>query len=187
MTAIQKMFNQGSLRQTQNPFDLAIQGNGFFQVQLPDGTLAYSRAGNFTANEAGTLVTPDGYPLQPQVAIPNDASQVTIESDGTISVVQAGQVNTLGQIQVASFINPAGLSARGSNLFVETVASGAAQLGTPGENQYGSILQGFQESSNVNLVEEMVDMILAQRSYEVNSRSVRTADSLLQTASQIVR
>lgn len=187
LTAIQKLFNQGSLRQTQNPFDLAIQGNGFFQVQLPDGTLAYSRAGNFTANEQGTLVTPDGYPLQPQVSIPNDASQVTIESDGTISVVQAGQVNTLGQIQLASFINPAGLSARGSNLFVETVASGAAQLGTAGENQYGSILQGFQESSNVNLVEEMVDMILAQRSYEVNSRSVKTADSLLQTASQIVR
>jgi flagellar basal-body rod protein FlgG len=167
--------------------DLAIQGNGFFQVLLPDGQFAYTRAGNFSVNENGQLVTPDGYLLQPQITIPAEAESLTIEIDGTVNVLQQGQSSTLGNVQTATFINPAGLQARGSNLFTETIASGAANLGTPGQNQFGTILQGFQESSNVNLVEEMVDMIIAQRAYEVNSRSVRTADGMLQTATQLSR
>ena len=187
LTAVQKLFHQGSIRPTQNTFDMAVQGNGFFQVLLPDGQFAYTRAGNFTANESGQLVTPDGYPLQPQISIPAEAEAVTIEQDGTISVLQQGQTNSLGNIQLATFINPAGLQARGSNLFSETTASGAANLGTPGQNQFGTILQGYQESSNVNLVEEMVDMILAQRSYEVNSKSIKTADAMLSTATNMVR
>jgi flagellar basal-body rod protein FlgG len=187
LTAIQKLYHQGSLRPTGNTLDLAIQGNGFFQVLLPDGQFAYTRAGNFTANENGQLVTPDGYLLQPQITIPQEAEAVTIEQDGTVSVLQQGQTTTLGNVQLATFINPAGLQARGSNLFTETIASGAANLGTPGQNQFGTILQGYQESSNVNLVEEMVDMILAQRAYEVNSRSIRTADSMLNTATNMAR
>lgn len=187
LTAVQKIFQQGSLKTTQNPFDIAIQGNGFFQVLLPDGQFGYTRAGNFTANENGQLVTPDGFLLQPQITIPSEAEAVTIEQDGTVSVLQQGQTNVLGNIQLATFINPAGLQARGSNIFTETIASGAANLGTPTTSQFGSLLQGYQESSNVNLVEEMVDMILAQRAYEVNSRSIRTADTLLSTVTNLAR
>jgi flagellar basal-body rod protein FlgG len=187
LAAIQKLYHQGTFRPTKNAFDIAIQGNGFFQILQPDGQFAYSRAGNFTANENGQLVTPDGYLLQPQITIPPEAEAITIEADGTVSVMQQGQSNTLGNIQVATFINPAGLQARGSNLFLETTASGAANLGTPGTNQYGSILQGYQENSNVNIVEEMVDMIVAQRAYEVNSRAIRTADEMLSTASNLSR
>ena len=187
LTAVQKLFHQGSVRPTNNTFDMAIQGNGFFQILLPDGQFAYSRSGNFTPNENGQLVTPDGYLLQPQITVPQEAEAVTIEQDGTISVMQQGQTTVLGSLQLSTFINPAGLQARGSNLFVETTASGAANLGTPGQNQFGTILQGYQESSNVNIVEEMVDMIIAQRSYEVNSRAIRVADEMLSTATNLSR
>lgn len=187
LTSVQKLFHQGAVRPTHNTFDMAIQGNGFFQVLQPDGQFAYTRAGNFTVNENGQLVTHDGFLLQPQITIPQEAEAVTIEQDGTVSVLQQGQTTTLGSLQIATFINPAGLQAAGSTLFTETIASGAAILGTPGENQYGTILQGYQESSNVNLVEEMVDMILAQRAYEVNSKSIKSADAMLNTASGLAR
>lgn len=182
LSAVQKLFTQGNLLSTGNGFDLAIQGQGFFQVLLPDGTTAYSRAGNFTKNENGQLVTPDGYLLQPQITIPAEAEAVTIEADGTVSALQQGQTTTLGNIQIATFINPAGLQARGSNLFVQTTASGAPNVGSPGTNQYGTILQGYQEASNVNMVEEMVDMIIAQRAYEASSRAIRVSDEMLTTA-----
>ena len=187
LTAVQKIFNQGSLRSTGNRFDMAIQGDGFLQVLLPDGTNAYTRAGNFTANENGQLVTPDGYLMQPQITIPVEAESVTIEADGTVSVTQQGQSTVLGNIQIATFINPAGLESRGSNLFVETTASGAPNVGTPGNNQFGTILQGFQESSNVNIVEEMVDMIIAQRAYEVSSKAIKVSEEILVTASNLSR
>lgn len=187
LTAVQKIFNYGSLRPTGNRFDLAIQGDGFFQVLLPDGTNAYTRAGNFTANENGQLVTPDGYLLQPQITVPIEAESVTIEVDGTVSAIQQGQSTVLGNIQLATFINPAGLQSQGSNLFIETTASGAPNVGTPGNNQFGTILQGYQESSNVNIVEEMVDMIIAQRSYEVNSKAINVSDEILTTATNLSR
>lgn len=187
LSAVQKMFHQGALKSTANPFDLAVQGDGFFQVLLPDGTMAYTRAGNFTANENGQLVTPDGYLMQPQITIPAEAEMITIEIDGTVNSLQQGQTTTLGNIQLATFINSAGLLPRGSNLFTETTASGAPNVGTPGQNQYGTILQGYQEASNVNIVEEMVDMIIAQRSYEANSKAIHTADGILTTATQVVR
>ena len=183
LSAVQKLFLQGNLQSTRNSFDLAIQGQGFFQVLLPDGTTAYTRAGNFTKNENGQLVTPDGYLLQPQVTVPAEAESVTIEADGTVSALQQGQTTTLGNIQIATFINPAGLQARGSNLFVQTTASGAPNVGSPGTNQFGTILQGYQETSNVNMVEEMVDMIIAQRAYEASSRAIRVSDEMLTTAS----
>lgn len=187
LTAIQKMFHQGSLKPTQNPLDLAIQGNGFLQVLLPSGQTAYTRAGNFTANENGQLVTPDGYPMQPSITIPNEAESITIEADGTVSILQQGQTSTLGNIQLATFINQAGLQSVGGNLFIETTASGAANVGSPGTNQFGSLLQGYQESSNVNIVEEMVDMIIAQRAYEVNSKAIKASDEMLNVASSLAR
>jgi flagellar basal-body rod protein FlgG len=187
LTAVQKLFTQGSLRTTNNPLDLAIQGSGFFQVLLPNGLTAYTRAGNFTANENGQLVTPDGYLLQPQITIPAEAESVTIEADGTVSALQQGQTTTLGNIQIATFINPAGLQSRGSNLFVETTASGAPNVGSPGTNQFGTILQNYQESSNVNMVEEMVDMIIAQRAYEASSKAINVSDQMLTTAANLSR
>jgi flagellar basal-body rod protein FlgG len=187
LTAVQKIFNHGALRPTGNRFDLAIQGEGFFQVLMPDGTNAFTRAGNFTANENGQLVTPDGYLLQPQITIPVEAESVTIEGDGTVSATQQGQSTVLGNIQLATFINSAGLQSRGSNLFIETTASGAPNVGTPGNNQFGTILQGFQESSNVNIVEEMVDMIIAQRAYEVSSKAIKVSEDVLTTAIALSR
>jgi flagellar basal-body rod protein FlgG len=182
LTAVQKIFNQGALRPTGNRLDMAVQGEGFFQVLLPDGTNAYTRAGNFTASENGQLVTPDGYLLQPQITIPVEAESLTIEADGTVSATQKGQSTVLGNIQLATFVNPAGLQSRGSNLFIETTASGAPNVGTPGNNQFGTVLQGFQESSNVNIVEEMVDMIIAQRAYEVSSKAIKVSEDILVTA-----
>ncbi len=187
LSAVQKLFQQGSLRPTRNPLDIAIQGQGFLQVLRPDGTTAYTRAGNFTANENGQLVTPDGYLLQPQVTIPPQAESVTIEIDGTVNALQQGQTTTLGNIQIATFINPAGLQSRGNNLFMETTASGAPNVGNPGTNQFGTLLQGYQESSNVNIVEEMIDMIIAQRAYEVSSRAIRVADEMLSTTTNLSR
>ncbi len=178
----EKVFTQGDLIQTNNPFDLALQGRGFFQVTMPDGSVAYTRDGSFHVSSDGQLVSNSGYALDPAVTIPPNAQSVTIGRDGTVSVQLAGQsaVTQLGTVQVADFINPAGLEPRGENLFSETSASGAPQTGAPGVNGLGSVLQGSLESSNVNVVEELVNMIETQRAYEMNSKAISATDSMLQ-------
>ncbi len=184
-----KEFGQGSLKNTQNPFDVAIEGNGFFQIAKPDGTIAYSRDGAFKVDNQGRLVNSHGYTVEPQITIPPDAVNVLIGEDGTVSVQQAGQVDAveIGNIQIANFINPGGLKAIGKNLFEESTASGAPIPSIPGENGTGSLIQGFIEGSNVDMVSEMVEMIVGQRAYELNSKSVKTSDSMLQTAVNLPR
>lgn len=183
--ATEKLFTQGALSQTENPLDIAIEGKGFIQVLTPDGSLAYSRDGSLQLDGQGQLVTPNGYAIQPSINIPLDAQSITIATDGTISVSLPGSAATtqVGNIQLADFINPAGLQPIGSNLFVETVSSGAPQVGTPGLTGLGTLLQGFIEGSNVNVVEELVSMIETQRAYEMNSRAISTADQMLQYVS----
>ncbi len=180
--ATQKVHSQGNIQQTENALDIAIQGDGFLQVLRPDGTLAYTRNGAMQVNATGQLVTANGENIQPSITIPTDALSVTIGSDGTVSVQQQGTAapTQVGTIQLAGFINPAGLQPLGDNLFSETGSSGAAQTGNPGLNGLGSLLQGSLESSNVNVVEELVNMIETQRVYEMNSRSISTADQMLQ-------
>jgi flagellar basal-body rod protein FlgG len=187
--AIQKNFLQGDFAQTENQLDLAIQGNGFFQITQPDGTLAYTRAGAFKLNNAGQIVTSDGLLINPAVAVPTDALTIAIDTQGTISVTQPATPapTTLGTIQLASFQNPAGLKSIGSNLFVETDASGTPTTGSPGTTNLGTIQQGFLELSNVSVVEEMVNLISAQRAYEVNSKTVQSSDEMLQIANNIKR
>lgn len=182
VVATEKMYTQGSFDQTDNSFDLAIEGRGFFQVLTPDGTMAYTRDGSFQVNSDGQLVTSSGYAVQPSITIPSGAQSVTIGSDGTVSVQLAGQsaVTQVGTLQLADFINPAGLQARGQNLLLETAASGAAQVSTPGLNGLGTLLQGSLEASNVNVVEEMVNMIETQRAYEMNTKAISTTDQMLQ-------
>ena len=174
---------QGDLTQTDNPLDLAIKGSGFFQVTLPSGEIGYTRSGNFHLDSQGALVTSDGDPLEPAITIPNDATSVTIGADGTVSVTQPGQTaaQQVGAIQLAQFANPGGLNSVGKNLFLATTASGDPIVGTPGGAEgLGTIAQGMQEGSNVNVVQEFIEMILAQRSYESNSRVVQAADQMLQ-------
>ena len=185
---LQKIYLEGDFQQTQNELDVAIEGTGFFQVLMPNGDLAYSRAGNFRRNAEGTIVSPDGYILQPEVTVPADATEVTIAQDGTVSITRAGEAaaEEAGQIQTARFANPAGLRAIGRNLHMETASSGTPELGTPGENGIGTLAQGFLEMSNVNLVEEMVNMITAQRAYETSSKVINTADQMLQAATQVI-
>jgi flagellar basal-body rod protein FlgG len=181
---------QGDFESTGNQLDLAIQGAGFFQVQLPSGQLAYTRAGNFQVDAQGQIVTPTGYPLQPSISIPNSATSVTIGSDGTVSVSLPGQqqAQQVGQIQLAMFPNPGGLNSTGQNLFQATTASGDAILGVPGGAEgLGTIQQGMLEQSNVNVVEEFIEMILAQRSYESNSKVVQAADQMFQDVNQMSR
>lgn len=187
--AVYKIFSQGTFQQTGNPLDMAIEGDGFFQVQLPDGRIAYTRDGSFKVDNQGRLVTSDGYPLQPEITIPPDALSVSIGQDGTISVMLPGQSQPqeVGQIQLVRFINPAGLQSIGRNLFVATFASGDPQTGTPGLEGYGTIAQGFVEMSNVKVVEEMVNLITALRAYEVNSKAIQTADEMLSVANQVRR
>jgi flagellar basal-body rod protein FlgG len=177
---------QGNLNQTGNSLDLAIQGRGYFQVLLPSGTLAYTRDGSFQVNSTGQLVTASGYQVQPAITIPAAAQSVTIGNDGTISVQLANQAapTTVGTLQLADFINPAGLQGMGGNLFAESAASGTATTGTPGVSGLGTLQQGSLESSNVNVVEEMVNMIQIQRAYEMNSKAVQTCDQMLQYADQ---
>lgn len=177
---------EGNLNQTGNSLDLAIQGRGYFQVLLPGGTLAYTRDGSFQVNNTGQLVTASGYQVQPAITIPTGAQSVTIGNDGTVSVQLAGQSapTTVGTLQLADFINPAGLQAQGGNLFTESASSGSPTTGTPGLSGIGTLQQGFLESSNVNVVEEMVNMIQIQRAYEMNSKAVQTCDQMLQFASQ---
>src|ERR1051325_8999616 len=186
--ATDRIYRQGDFRQTGNPLDLVIEGKGFFQVRLPSGELAYTRDGSFHVNAEGTVVTAAGNPLEPQITIPADAQEIVIGSDGTVSVTQSGQAaaQQVGTLQIANFQNPSGLNAMGGNLFVETAASGTATAGTAGENGLGRINQGFLEQSNVSVVEEMVNMIVAQRAYEVNSRAVRVADDMLSQINNLV-
>jgi flagellar basal-body rod protein FlgG len=186
MIATQKAYTQGSLSQTGNALDLAIQGRGFFQILLPEGTLAYTRDGSFQSNAQGQLVTSSGYVVQPGITVPQGAQSVTIANDGIVSVLLAGQSapTQVGQLQLADFINPAGLQPRGGNLLVESAASGPAQTGSPGLNGLGSLSQGALEASNVNIVEEMVNMIETQRAYEMNSKAIATTDQMLQYVTQ---
>ncbi|HAO31667.1 MAG TPA: flagellar basal-body rod protein FlgG [Candidatus Competibacter sp.] len=177
-----KIFTQGNLVQTGNKLDMAINGRGFFQVQLPDGTAAYTRDGSFQINADGQLVTSNGYLLQPEITVPGNAQTVTISSDGTISAQLPNdpKPNQIGTLQLADFVNPAGLQAAGGNLFLESAASGSPQTGQPGANGVGTIAQGSLETSNVNVVEELVDMIETQRAYEMNSKAIATTDQMLQ-------
>ena len=182
-----RIFTQGSLTQTNNSLDIAINGSGFFQIQMPDGTTAYTRDGAFHLDANGLLVNSNGFSVQPGITVPANASTVTIGQDGTVSVKIAGQsaVQQLGALQVTNFINPAGLQAMGGNLFTETNASGTAQTNAPGSNGLGLLNQGFVETSNVNVVEELVSMIQTQRAYEINSKAIQTSDQMLQRLSQL--
>lgn len=183
---VENIFLEGSLKPTGNPLDFAIQGRGFFQIQMPNGELAYSRAGSFSQDSQGQIVTADGNVLQPAVNIPSDALSISVGADGTVSVLQPGGVSSvLGQIQLADFSNPAGLEMLGNSLFRPSNASGEAILGTPGDSGLGSIGQSMLEMSNVNIVEEMVNLIAGQRAYEMNSKAIKAADEMLQTANNI--
>lgn len=186
VVATEKMFTQGSVLQTGNAYDVAINGRGFFQIIKPDGEAAYTRDGSFQLNDQGELVTSSGYTVQPGISIPDGAQSVTIGSDGVVSVRLAGQAaNTqVGALEVTDFINPAGLQPVGENLFIETASSGAAQPGTPGQNGLGSLNQGSLEGSNVNVVSELVNMIETQRAYEMNSKAISTNDQMMQYVNQ---
>jgi len=185
---VSRIFSEGSFQQTGNPLDMAIEGRGFFEVQLPNGDPGYTRAGSFSVDSQGQLVTQDGYIVQPAMTIPNDALSIGISSDGTVSVVQPGNVQTtVGQIQLSDFSNPGGLTAIGHSIFKESQASGTPTTGSPGSNGIGSIAQSTLEMANVNTVEEMVNLIAAQRAYEMNSKSIQAADEMLQMANGIKR
>jgi flagellar basal-body rod protein FlgG len=185
--ATSRMFSQGNLQQTGNSLDLAVRGQGFFQVQLADGTTGYTRDGSFQVSPQGQLVTNNGEVVAPGITIPAGAQGITVGADGTVSVSIAGQTapQSVGQLQLANFVNPAGLEPRGQNIFTETAASGAASTGAPGQNGLGAMTQGFVETSNVNVVEELVAMIQTQRAYELNSKAIQTSDQMLQKLSQI--
>lgn len=185
--ATARVFTQGNLQQTGNNLDIAINGSGFFQVQLPDGTTGYTRDGSFRVDAQGQLVTSNGYALVPGITIPPNAQSVTIGQDGTVSVSQAGSsaVTTVGTVQLSTFVNPAGLNSMGQNIFTETPASGTATPGNPGANGIGTLSQGYIETSNVNVVEELVAMIQTQRAYEINSKAIQTSDQMLQRLAQL--
>jgi flagellar basal-body rod protein FlgG len=185
--ATSRIFTQGNLQQTSNNLDVAIKGQGFFQVQQPDGTTGYTRDGSFQVDANGQLVTNNGYVVQPGITIPANAQSVTIAPDGTVSVSVSGQAaaQTVGQLTIASFVNPAGLDPKGQNLWAETAASGAPAAGQPGSNGLGALQQGYVETSNVNVVEELVAMIQTQRAYELNSKAIQTSDQMLQRLGQL--
>lgn len=185
--ANQKMFSQGNLQETKNPFDLAITGEGFLQVQMPSGEVAYTRDGSFKVSSDGTLVTSQGFPLEPQINVPDGAHDIQVDGSGKVSVIMAdtGTTEEIGQIEMAKFLNEGGLKALGNNLYQATSASGEAETGTPGTNGIGTLAQGFLEASNVELVEEMVNMIVAQRAYEISAKAIQTSDSMLQMANQL--
>ena len=180
VVATEKLHTQGNMVNTQNPLDMAIAGDGFFQISQADGTIAYSRDGNFKLSSTGQLVTSAGALLQPAITIPNTASSVTVGRDGTVSIeLAAGGSQVIGQIQLARFVNPGGLESKGQNLMKETPASGTPQVLQPGVNGAGSLMQGTLEASNVNVVEEMVNMIETQRAYEINSKAISAVDGML--------
>jgi flagellar basal-body rod protein FlgG len=182
VVATEKQYSQGNIIQTDNPLDVAIEGRGFFRVLLPDGTEAYTREGSFQVNSDGQLVTASGYQVQPGITIPEGAQSISISEDGIVSVRISGDSapQEAGTLELADFVNPAGLQAIGGNLLIETAASGAPQAGTPGLEGLGSVQQGSLEGSNVNAVEELVNMIETQRAYEMNSKAISTADQMLQ-------
>lgn len=182
VVATEKLFTQGNISQTDAPLDMAIQGRGFFEIQLPDGSAAYTRDGSFTLNADGQLVTSGGYALQPAITIPNSVLSITIGVDGTVSTLTSGDnaPSQVGNIQLVDFVNETGLQARGENLYLETASSGSPSPGPAGVNGLGTIIQGSLETSNVNVVEELVNMIETQRTYEVNSRAIQTSDEMLQ-------
>ena len=185
--ATERIFTQGNLQLTSNPLDMAINGQGFFQVLLPDGTTAYTRDGQFHSDSQGALVTSGGYHVQPAITIPANSLSVTVARDGTVSVTRAGTTTptTVGTIQLVNCVNPAGLQSMGENMYLETAASGTANTNTPGTNGLGLLQQGYVETSNVNVVEELVNMIQTQRAYEINSKSIQTADQMLQRLAQL--
>lgn len=184
VAATQRVYLQGAFQETGNDLDLVIQNDGFFQITMPDGTLAYTRDGSFKRDETGRVVTSDGYVLEPAITIPENVLSITVSSDGRVSVTEPGQnaPQEIGQIELARFINPAGLSALGQNLYIQTAASGEPIVNPPGTEGAGTIVQRYLEMSNVQLVEEMVNMIVCQRAYEVNGKAITTSDEMLQTA-----
>ncbi len=187
--AVQKIFQQGDYQHTKNELDMAIEGEGFFQILQANGDVGYSRAGAFKLDSEGQIVTSDGFQIEPGISIPADTVSVTIGTDGTVSIIQAGETEPtqLGNIELARFVNAAGLKSVGRNLFVTTAASGDPITGTAGKDGFGTIAQGYLEMSNVSVVEEMVNMITAQRSYEINSKAIQAADEMLQMANNIKR
>jgi flagellar basal-body rod protein FlgG len=187
VAATERIHIQGALNRTENPLDVAIYGNGFFQVNLPDGTVAYTRDGNLTRSSTGTLVTQAGYTIAPGITIPPEASNISISESGVVTYSVQGQVGVQGnqEIQLAIFANPSGLTSIGGNLYLETAASGNPQQGAPGSNGIGSLKQNFIEASNVNLAEELVSLIVAQRAYEVNTRAISASDDMLARLSQV--
>lgn len=189
VVATVRQFTQGSLVETGNALDLAINGDGFFQIRRPDGTIVYTRDGTFTLNADGTLVTQTGLPLEPELSVPPDTVEIHISQDGIVSVRLQGETESveIGQLELARFPNPAGLRAIGGNLYEQTEASGFPLLGHPGEEGFGTVRQGFLEAANVDVVQEMVNLITAQRAYEINSKMVTTTEEMLQTASQMKR
>jgi flagellar basal-body rod protein FlgG len=180
---------QGDFQHTQNELDMAIEGQGFFQITQANGDIAYTRAGNFKIDGEGRIVSPDGLLMEPEITIPTDSLSVSISTDGTVSVLQPGQSQPtdIGNVELARFVNPAGLLSIGRNLFTQTAASGAPTTGTPGEDGFGTTAQGYLEMSNVSVVDEMVNMITAQRAYEINSKAIQASDDMLQTANGIKR
>jgi flagellar basal-body rod protein FlgG len=185
--ATARIHTQGNLQQTGNSLDVAIQGQGFLQVQLPDGTIAYTRDGSLHLDAQGQIVTSNGFPVSPALTVPANTLSITIGQDGVVSATQSGSATPtqIGQIQLANFINAAGLQSFGQNLYLETAASGAPTVGTPGTNGLGLLNQGYVETSNVNVVEELVSMIQTQRAYEINSRAIQVSDQMLQRLSQL--
>ena len=188
-STVLKIFSQGDMENTKNELDLAIEGDGFFQIILPNGETAYTRDGAFKLDSDGRMVNSDGFALEPEITIPSDAVSISVGIDGTVSVLQAGDSipSEIGTIELARFVNPAGLISTGRNLYITSEASGDEMTGTPGEDGLGSLAQGFLEMSNVSVVDEMVNMITAQRAYETNSKSIQTADEMLQLANNIKR
>jgi flagellar basal-body rod protein FlgG len=186
--AVTKVFTEGDIVQTGNPLDLAIEGSGFLQVSLPDGNIGYTRAGTLKLDGDGRITTSDGYPIEPEIVIPEDALQVTISETGVVSAIVGGDSTSteLGNIDLADFVNDAGLIAIGKNLFRETEASGTALIGTPGSDGLGTLLQGYVENSNVNLVEELTQMITSQRAFEINSKVITTSDEMMQAVNNMV-
>ncbi|MFK7815380.1 MAG: flagellar basal-body rod protein FlgG [Gammaproteobacteria bacterium] len=188
LVATEKLFTQGNLTRTEGSLDMAIQGNGFFQILQPDGTIGYTRDGTFTLDSTGQIVNSSGYVLQPSITIPPNVVNITVGADGTVSAQVSGSAapTQVGNIQLADFVNPTGLQARGSNLLFETAASGTPQIGTPGENGLGALDQGSLETSNVNIVTELINMIETQRVYEVNSRAIETISSMIEFANNTI-
>jgi flagellar basal-body rod protein FlgG len=185
--ATERIHTQGNLQQTGGKLDVAISGEGFIQVLMPNGSIAYTRDGSFTSDSQGQMVTSSGYPVQPAIVIPPDATSVSIANDGAVTVVQPGASAPvqIGNMQLASFVNPSGLQSKGANLYTETVSSGTPKLNQPGTNGTGTLSQGYLETSNVNVVEELVNMIQTQRAFEINSKAIAASDQMLQKLSQL--